>query len=107
MCVVFLFGAWTFVYVCLNMAAELEDLATTQGVLQLVRSSLVLGSVLMLFGPLLVFTPNRKIYVKSRIMRAVVKAAHKKETRYVSFAIFGVVIAAQVISTESSLNPPV
>ena len=54
------------------------------------------GATLMLFGPLLVFTPERKITVKNRILRAVVKGAQAKETRYVSFAIFLVILGCQV-----------
>ena len=49
----------------------------------------------MLFGPLLLFTPERKITVKNRILQAVVKASHKRETRYTSFVVFCIVTAAQ------------
>ena len=58
-------------------------------------TNLPTGSVLMLFGPLLLFTPERKITVKNRILQAVVKASHKRETRYTSFVVFCIVTAAQ------------
>jgi hypothetical protein len=50
----------------------------------------------MLFGPLLVFTPEIKMIVSNRFLRAVVGGAQKKETRYVAFAIFLVILASQV-----------
>ena len=53
----------------------------------------------MLFGPLLVFTPERKIIVRNRILRAVVAGAQAKETRYVSFAIFLVILATKACRT--------
>ena len=51
----------------------------------------------MLFGPLLVFTPARKIVVSNRLLRAVVAGAQRKETRYTAFAVFCVVLATQVV----------
>ena len=60
------------------------------------RSSLVLGSLFMVVGPLIVFTPQRKLLVQNVIMRSAVRVAHKKETRYTTFALFLLVLAAQV-----------
>ncbi len=71
-----------------------------QAVLQLARSSLVLGAVFMVVGPLIVFTPQRKLLVTHTVMRAVVRAAHKKETRYTTFAVFCLVLAAQVFASS-------
>ena len=51
---------------CLATSWQLEDSAGSSGVLQMVRSSLLLGAAFCVFGPLLVFTPERKIYVKRK-----------------------------------------
>ena len=61
LCVLYLFGAWILIYVCINMAMQLQHVAMTDGVLSLVRSSLILGSIYMGFGPLLIFAPERKM----------------------------------------------
>ncbi len=61
----------------------------------MIRSSLILGALSMAFGPLLVFTPERKIYVKQRIAVAIVRTAHAKETRYTSLGLFCLVTLAQ------------
>ena len=68
-------------------------------VLQMVRSSLLLGAAFMLVGPLMVFTPKRTFYVskKRRVLRALVQGANKESTRHVSFAVFLVVVAAQLV----------
>lgn len=67
------------------------------GVIQLVRSAMILGAVFMLFGPLLIFRPIVKFIVTSRVARAVVLSCHHHATRYVSFVLFAVVLAAQVV----------
>eukprot|EP00045_Choanoeca_perplexa_P014091 m.163845 g.163845 ORF g.163845 m.163845 type:complete len:607 (-) comp16562_c0_seq2:1121-2941(-) len=64
----------------------------------MIRSSLILGAVFMIIGPLIVFTPQRKIVVrKNKLLRAMVRGANKKSTRWISFSVFCLAFAAQLI----------
>ena len=72
-----------------------------KGVLQMSRSSLILGALFMIVGPLVVFTPQRKLLVHNVVARSLVRGAHKRETRYVSFVLFCLILAAQVRDTSS------
>ena len=55
----------------------------------------------MIVGPLVVFTPQRKLLVHNVVARSLVRGAHKRETRYVSFVLFCLILAAQVRDTSS------
>jgi hypothetical protein len=93
----FLLGAWSFVYICLNIAIRLEEQSPVEGIIQLIRSAMILGAVFMLFGPLLIFRPVLKIIVKSRLGRAAVLACHHHLMRYMAFGLFAIVVSAQVV----------
>eukprot|EP00055_Hartaetosiga_balthica_P010829 m.47463 g.47463 ORF g.47463 m.47463 type:complete len:847 (-) comp7332_c0_seq4:1325-3865(-) len=92
----FVVGAYVFVYLCVDISNQLLDAAQKDATLQLVRSSLLFGALFMIIGPLLLLSPVKKIYVTSRIGRAIVGAAHKKETRYTAFGLFLLVCIAQL-----------
>eukprot|EP01147_Barroeca_monosierra_P006125 gene6125-9185_t len=106
-CALYLFGAYVFVYVCILITVELETASRDDVVVQLVRSSLILGASFMLIAPLLVLYPKRKITVKTPVdmthannhiaLRKLVGGAQRKESRYTALLLFCLVVVGQFI----------
>eukprot|EP00911_Craspedida_sp_UC1_P001455 UC1_evm1s1098 len=75
------FGAWALSYVTLSCSVQLGAVAHTSALLQMVRSSLMLGGLITAFGPLLVIVPVNKRRPRLRIEVALRDFAQHQSTR--------------------------
>jgi hypothetical protein len=98
---------FAFVTVILALLMKIEDTgavtidpATITGI-QFLRSTLLLGSIFMLFGFLVVFIPADPVVVKSKVMQAIVKAMQSEGVRMLALAAYTFMAAAQVAVASS------